>query len=381
MAEKDLYNILGVAKTASQDDIKKAFRKLAMKYHPDRNPDNREEAEAKFKEAKAAYDILSDEQKRAHYDRYGYDAVSGNGAGGGFGGFGAGGFNADVFGDIFGDIFGGGRGGRGGTRQQQARGHDLAYELDLSLEEAVNGGEKRIRIPTYVRCKTCSGSGATEKSVKRNCPGCNGSGQVRMQQGFFSIAQACPQCGGKGQIIENPCTDCHGDGRVKQQKTLNVNIPAGVDNGDRIRLSGEGEAGERGAAAGDLYVEIHVRKHPIFAREGDNLHCAMPISFVTAALGGDLEVPTLGGRVMLTVPPETQTGKTFRLKGKGVKSVRSRTTGDLYCTVNIETPVNLSKAQKDILADFGKTLNEGGKTHAPKEKGFLDSVKKFFDNL
>ena len=373
MAEKDLYNILGVAKTASQDDIKKAFRKLAMKYHPDRNPDNREEAEAKFKEAKAAYDILSDEQKRAHYDRYGYDAVSGNGAGGGFGGFGAGGFNAD--------IFGGGRGGRGGTRQQQARGHDLAYELDLSLEEAVNGGEKRIRIPTYVRCKNCSGSGATEKSVKRNCPGCGGSGQVRMQQGFFSIAQACPQCGGKGQIIENPCTDCHGDGRVKQQKTLNVNIPAGVDNGDRIRLSGEGEAGERGAAAGDLYVEIRVRKHPIFAREGDNLHCAMPISFVTAALGGDLEVPTLGGRVMLTVPPETQTGKTFRLKGKGVKSVRSRSTGDLYCTVNIETPVNLSKAQKDILADFGKTLNEGGKTHAPKEKGFLDSVKKFFDNL
>lgn len=380
MAEKDLYNILGVAKTASQDDIKKAFRKLAMKYHPDRNPDNREEAEAKFKEAKAAYDILSDEQKRATYDRYGYEAASGNGAGGGFGSFGAGGFNADVFGDIFGDIFGGGR-NRGGARQQQARGHDLAYELDLSLEEAVNGGEKRIRIPTYVRCKTCSGSGATEKSVKRNCPGCNGSGQVRMQQGFFSIAQACPQCGGKGQIIENPCTDCHGDGRVKQQKTLNVNIPAGVDNGDRIRLSGEGEAGERGAAAGDLYVEIRVRKHPIFAREGDNLHCAMPISFVTAALGGDLEVPTLGGRVMLTVPPETQTGKTFRLKGKGVKSVRSRTTGDLYCTVNIETPVNLSKAQKDILADFGKTLNEGGKTHAPKEKGFLDSVKKFFDNL
>ena len=378
MAEKDLYNILGVAKTASQDDIKKAFRKLAMKYHPDRNPDNREEAEAKFKEAKAAYDILSDEQKRATYDRYGYDAVSGNG-GGGFGGFGAGGFNADVFGDIFGDIFGGGR-NRGGTRQQ-ARGHDLAYELDLSLEEAVNGGEKRIRIPTYVRCKTCSGTGATEKSVKRNCPGCGGTGQIRMQQGFFSIAQPCPQCGGKGQIIENPCTDCHGDGRVKQQKTLNVNIPAGVDTGDRIRLSGEGEAGERGAAAGDLYVEIRVRKHPIFAREGDNLHCAMPISFVTAALGGDLEVPTLGGRVMLTVPPETQTGKTFRLKGKGVKSVRSRAVGDLYCTVNIETPVNLSKTQKDILADFGKTLNEGGKTHAPKEKGFLDSVKKFFDNL
>ena len=378
MAEKDLYSILGVAKTASQDDIKKAFRKLAMKYHPDRNPDNREEAEAKFKEAKAAYDILSDEQKRATYDRYGYDAASGNG-GGGFGGFGAGGFNADVFGDIFGDIFGGGR-NRGGTRQQ-ARGHDLAYELDLSLEEAVNGGEKRIRIPTYVRCKNCSGTGATEKSVKRNCPGCNGTGQIRMQQGFFSIAQPCPQCGGRGQIIENPCTDCHGDGRVKQQKTLNVNIPAGVDSGDRIRLSGEGEAGERGAAAGDLYVDIRVRKHPIFTRTGDDLHCEMPISFVTAALGGDLEVPTLGGRVVLNVPPETQTGKRFRLKGKGVKSVRSRAAGDLYCTVNLETPVNLSKKQKDLLAEFGSTLNEGGNTHAPQEKSFLDKVKKFFDNL
>ena len=378
MADKDLYKILGVNKNATQEELKRAYRKLTMELHPDRNPDNREEAERKFKEMKAAYDILSDEQKRATYDRYGFEAASGNGAGGGFGGGGFGGFNADVFGDIFGDIFGGGR-------QRQARpetrGHDLAYELDLSLEEAVNGIEKRIRIPTYIRCKSCDGSGATAKSVKRTCPSCNGSGQIRIQQGFFSIAQPCPQCGGKGQIIENPCTDCHGDGRVKQQKTLNVNIPAGVDNGDRIRLSGEGEAGERGAPAGDLYVEIHVRKHPIFAREGDNLHCAMPISFVTAALGGDLEVPTLGGRVMLTVPPETQTGKTFRLKGKGVKSVRSRTTGDLYCTVNIETPVNLSKAQKDILADFGKTLNEGGKTHAPKEKGFLDSVKKFFDNL
>ncbi|MDO4642532.1 MAG: molecular chaperone DnaJ [Cardiobacteriaceae bacterium] len=380
MAEKDLYKILGVAKNASQEDIKNAFRKLAMKYHPDRNPDNKEEAENKFKEAKAAYDILSDEQKRATYDRYGYEAASGNGAGGGFGGFGAGGFNADVFGDIFGDIFGGGR-NRAGGRAQQERGHDLAYELDLSLEEAINGSEKSIRIPTYVRCKKCSGSGATEKSVKRTCPSCNGSGQIRMQQGFFSIAQPCPQCGGKGQIIENPCTDCHGDGRVKQQKTLNVNIPAGVDTGDRIRLAGEGEAGERGAPSGDLFVEIRVRQHPIFVRKGDDLHCAMPIGFVTAALGGEIEVPTLGGRVVLTVPAETQTGKIFRLKGKGVKSVRSRNTGDLYCMVNIETPVNLSKKQKEILADFGKTLSEGGKNHAPKEKSFLDSVKNFFDNL
>ena len=219
------------------------------------------------------------------------------------------------------------------------------------------------------------------RAVKRACPSCNGSGQIRIQQGFFSIAQPCPQCGGKGQIIENPCTDCHGDGRVKQQKTLNVNIPAGVDTGDRIRLAGEGEAGERGAAAGDLYVEIRVRKHPIFTRTGDDLHCEMPISFVTAALGGDLEVPTLGGRVVLNVPPETQTGKRFRLKGKGVKSVRSRAAGDLYCTVNIETPVKLSKKQKDLLAEFGSTLSEGGNTHAPQEKSFLDKVKKFFDNL
>ena len=378
MADKDLYKILGVNKNATQEELKRAYRKLTMELHPDRNPDNREEAERKFKEMKAAYDILSDEQKRATYDRYGFEAASGNGAGGGFGGGGFGGFNADVFGDIFGDIFGGGR-------QRQARpetrGHDLAYELDLSLEEAVNGIEKRIRIPTYIRCKSCDGSGATAKSVKRTCPSCNGSGQIRIQQGFFSIAQPCPQCGGKGQIIENPCTDCHGDGRVKQQKTLNVNIPAGVDTGDRIRLAGEGEAGERGAAAGDLYVDIRVRKHPIFTRTGDDLHCEMPISFVTAALGGDLEVPTLGGRVVLNVPPETQTGKRFRLKGKGVKSVRSRAAGDLYCTVNLETPVNLSKKQKDLLAEFGSTLNEGGNTHAPQEKSFLDSVKKFFDNL
>ena len=378
MADKDLYKILGVNKNATQEELKRAYRKLTMELHPDRNPDNREEAERKFKEMKAAYDILSDEQKRATYDRYGFEAASGNGAGGGFGGGGFGGFNADVFGDIFGDIFGGGR-------QRQARpetrGHDLAYELDLSLEEAVNGIEKRIRIPTYIRCKSCDGSGATAKSVKRTCPSCNGSGQIRIQQGFFSIAQPCPQCGGKGQIIENPCTDCHGDGRVKQQKTLNVNIPAGVDTGDRIRLAGEGEAGERGAAAGDLYVDIRVRKHPIFTRTGDDLHCEMPISFVTAALGGDLEVPTLGGRVVLNVPPETQTGKRFRLKGKGVKSVRSRAAGDLYCTVNLETPVNLSKKQKDLLAEFGSTLNEGGNAHAPQEKSFLDKVKKFFDNL
>lgn len=370
---KDLYKILGVDKTASKDDIKKAFRKLAMKLHPDRNPDDKD-AEEKFKEAKAAYDILSDDDKRATYDRFGYDAARGN-AQGGFSGS-AGGFG-DIFGDVFGDIFGGRQGG--GARQN--RGRDLAYELDLSLEEAVNGTKTTIRIPTYVNCKKCDGSGATEKSTKRTCPTCQGSGQVRRQQGFFSIAQTCPNCKGNGQIIENPCEGCQGSGRVHEHKSLTVNVPAGVDNGDRIRLSGEGEAGEMGAPAGDLFVEIRVRRHPIFTREGDSLHCEMPISFVTACLGGEIEVPTLGGRVKLTIPPETQTGRTFRLRGKGVKSVRSASAGDLYCTVNIETPIKLSKKQKALLEEFGDTIKDGGNRHAPQEESFLDSVKKFFDNL
>ena len=372
--DKNYYEILGVDKKASAEDIKKAYRKLSMKLHPDRNPDNREAAEEQFKEVKQAYEILSDEQKRAAYDRFGFDAAT---QGGGFGG-GRGGNFSDFFGDVFGDIFGGGR-GRGGATQNKGR--DLAYELDLSLEEAVSGTEKQIRIPTYVTCSECHGNGTGDKSTKKSCPTCHGSGQVRMQQGFFSIAQPCPTCKGRGQIIENPCHKCHGEGRTKEQKTLTVNIPAGVDTGDRIRLSGEGEAGELGAPAGDLFVEIRVRKHPIFTRDGDNLHCDMPISFVTAALGGEIEVPTLSGRVMLTIPAETQTGKTFRLKGKGVQSVRSRSTGDLYCTIHLETPVNLSKKQKELLEQFGATLNEGGKRHAPKEKSFLDSVKSFFDNL
>lgn len=375
MADKDLYAILGVERSASQAEIKKGYRKLSMKWHPDRNPDHKTEAERRFKEISKAYEILSDEQKKAAYDRFGFDAVNGQG-GGGFSA-GAGGFS-DIFGDVFGDIFGAGRQSGG---QQQNRGRDLAYELDLSLEEAVQGTEKQIRIPTQVRCDNCHGNGMTEKSRKKTCSTCHGSGQVRMQQGFFSIAQTCPTCHGKGQIIENPCARCRGSGRMKDIRTLSVNIPAGVDSGDRIRLSGEGEAGERGAPAGDLYVEVRVRKHPIFTREGDNLHCNMPIAFVAACLGGEIEVPTLGGRVKLSIPAETQTGKVFRLRGKGVKSVRSNATGDLYCTVNIETPVNLSKAQKELLHKFDKTVNDGGQRHAPKEKGFLDSVKEFFDNL
>lgn len=376
MADKDLYQILGISKGASKDEIKKAYRKMAAKHHPDRNPGDKE-AEQRFKDVKKAYDILSDDQKRAIYDRHGYDAASGN-AQGGFGGFGGGAGNfSDIFGDVFGDIFGGGR--QGGQRQN--RGRDLAYELDLSLEEAVGGCEKKLRIPTMVACKQCNGTGAGKDSLKRRCTTCQGAGQVRMQQGFFSIAQTCPDCKGKGEIIENPCDRCRGDGRVHEQRSITVNIPAGIDTGDRIRLSGEGEAGENGAPSGDLFVEVRVRKHAIFTRDGDDLHCDMPISFVTACLGGDIEVPTLSGRVSLSIPAETQTGKTFRLRGKGVKSVRSRSEGDLYCTVNIETPVKLSNRQKELLQEFGKTIDEGGTRHAPKEKGFFDSVKSFFDNL
>lgn len=374
MADKDLYNILGINKSASQDEIKKAYRKMAAKHHPDRNPGDAK-AEERFKDVKKAYDILSDEQKRRVYDQYGFDAANGS-AQGGAGGFGNGNFS-DIFGDVFGDIFGGGR----QSGQRHNRGRDLAYELDLSLEEAIAGCEKKLRIPTQVACAKCSGSGTTKESSKRTCPTCQGAGQVRMQQGFFSLAQTCPNCKGKGQLIENPCERCRGDGRVREQKTLTVSIPAGVDTGDRIRLSGEGEAGENGAPSGDLFVEVRVRKHPIFTREGDDLRCAMPISFVTACLGGEIEVPTLSGRVNLTIPAETQTGKTFRLRGKGVKSVRSRSEGDLYCTVNIETPVKLSTKQKELLEQFAATISEGGNRHSPQEKGFFDSVKSFFDNL
>lgn len=378
MANKDLYEILGVSKTASEEEIKKAYRKLTNKYHPDKNLDNKEEAEAKFKEVKAAYDILSDSQKRSVYDRYGYDAVTGQGAGGGGFGGGFGGFDGG-FEDVFSSIFGGGRSSR--QSQQQNRGRDLSYEFELSLEEAVHGVEREIKLTTAVKCSHCHGSGMKEKSVKKTCHTCGGHGQVRMQQGFFSLAQTCPTCQGSGQIIENPCDECRGHGRVRDTKRLKVTIPAGVDTGDRIRLNGEGEAGERGGVAGDLYIDIVVRKHPIFERDGDDLMCNIPISFTTAALGGELEVPTLGGRVMLSIPAETQTGKTFRLRGKGVKSVRSSSTGDLYCTVTVETPVNLSAEQKALLQQFAATLNEGGKQHAPQEKSFFDKVKQFFDDL
>lgn len=379
MSKRDYYEVLGVQKNVSEDDLKKAFRRLAMKHHPDRNPDNAE-AEAKFKEAKEAYEILNDPQKRAAYDQFGHAGVDqsaggfGGGGGGGQGGFG------DVFEDIFGDIFGGGRGGRGGGggANRAYRGSDLQYNLELSLEDAVFGTTTDIRVPSMQTCDSCNGSGAKAGTHPKTCPTCHGNGQVRIQQGFFAIQQTCPHCHGKGKIISDPCPDCHGQGRKEKQKTLSVRIPAGVDNGDRVRLAGEGEAGVNGGPAGDLYVQVFVKAHALFQRDGDNLHCEVPIRFSTAALGGDFEVPTLDGSKMnLKIPAETQTGKQFRLRGKGVKSVRSASVGDLICRVVVETPVNLTKRQRELLEELDASMHEGGKKHSPQEHGWLDKAKGF----
>jgi molecular chaperone DnaJ len=378
MAQRDYYEVLGVPRNASEAEIKKAFKRLAMKFHPDRNPGDAE-AEKQFKEAKEAYDVLCDGQKRAAYDQFGHAGV---GAAGGFGaGAGAaGGFNfSDIFGDVFSDIFGGG-GARGGG-QRAYRGADLRYNLELNLEEAVAGTTVKIRVPTLVACHDCGGTGARKGSSPSTCTTCGGHGQVRMQQGFFSVQQTCPRCHGTGQIITDPCPGCSGQGRIQEYKTLSVKVPPGVDTGDRIRLSGEGEAGEHGGPAGDLYVQIQVREHPIFMREDSNLHCEVPIDFVTAALGGELEVPTLDGKVMLKIPPETQSGKLFRLRGKGVKPVRGGAMGDLLCRVSVETPVHLTAKQKELLEAFRQTLHEGGKRHNPRATSWLDGVKKFFENM
>lgn len=376
MAKRDFYEILGVAKGASEDEIKKSYRKLAMKYHPDRNPDNKE-AEEKFKEVKEAYEMLTNPEKRKAYDRYGHAGVDPNsGMGGGFGG-GAGGFG-DAFGDIFGDIFGGGRGGRGGGPQVY-RGADLRYNLEITLEQAAHGFDTTIRVPSWDKCDTCHGSGAKPGTQPVTCTTCAGHGQVRMQQGFFSIQQTCPKCHGSGKIIPEPCAACGGAGRIKRNKTLEVKIPAGIDNGMRIRSSGNGEPGTNGGPPGDLYVEIHIKQHAVFQREGDDLHCEMPISFSKAALGGEIEVPTLTGKVSFTVPEGTQTGKTFRLKGKGIKNVRSGYTGDLFCHVAVETPVKLTDKQKELLREFDRLTVEGGAKHSPQSKGWMDKVKDFFE--
>lgn len=372
MAKQDYYQTLGVARNASEEDIKKAYRRLAMKYHPDRNPDK--QAEEKFKEGKEAYEILTDARKRTAYDQFGHAGVDpGAAAGAGFGR--SANFN-DIFGDIFGDVFGG---GRAGGRSQG--GADLRYNLDLSLEQAVHGDTIKIRIPTRVSCKVCHGSGAKPGTSATACVTCAGQGQVRMQQGFFAVQQTCPRCHGSGKLISDPCSTCAGHGFTQDQKTLSVRVPAGVDNGDRIRLAGEGEASLGAGPAGDLYVQISVREHPIFAREDSDLYCEVPISFVTATLGGELDVPTLDGRVKLRVTHETQTGKVFKLRGKGVKPLRGGATGDLLCKVIIETPVSLSSKQKALLTEFEKSLLDSGDKHSPKANSWLDGVKKFFENM
>ena len=377
MAEKeDFYKVLGVERNASDAEIKKKYRSLAMKFHPDRNADNPEAAEAKFKQVKEAYEVLSDPKKRSAYDQFGHAGIdpSMGGRPGGFGG--AEGFS-DIFGDMFGDIFGTSRQQRGGPQ----RGADLRYNLELTLEEAVSGTEAKIRVPVYVGCEECNGSGAKKGSSPIICTTCHGHGQVRMQQGFFSVQQTCPTCRGTGKQIKDPCAKCHGHGRVQDTKTLSAKIPPGVDTGDRIRLAGEGEVGERSGPPGDLYVEIRVKEHPIFTRDGANLYCEVPISFPTACLGGELQVPTLDGKVVLKIPPETQTGKLFRLRGKGVKPVRGGPVGDLLCKVQIETPVQLTKEQKALVEKLGESLAGGGKQHSPQEHSFMDGVKNFFDKL
>ena len=378
MAKRDYYEVLGVDRSASDKDIKKAYRRIAMKHHPDRNPGDKE-AEESFKEINEAFEVLSDGQKKSAYDQYGHAGVDPSMGGmGGAGGF-AGGNFGDIFGDVFGDIFGAG-GGR--SRSSVQRGADLRYQLELSLEEAVRGVTKKIRIPTLVSCTECDGSGAKKGTQPVGCTTCGGIGQVRMQQGFFSVQQTCPDCRGTGKMIKDPCHACHGEGRVQEYKTLSVKIPPGVDTGDRIRLAGEGEAGSNGGPAGDLYVQVSVADHPIFQRAGKHLYCEVPITFVDAALGGELEVPTLEGRVKLKIPEETQTGKLFRLRGKGVVPVRGGSAGDLMCRVVVETPVKLTERQKELLKELDETFKKEGAGHqSPKKQSFFDGVKKFFDDM
>jgi molecular chaperone DnaJ len=374
--KRDYYETLGVPKNASEEEIKKAYRKLAMKHHPDRNHgDTSKDAEAKFKEVKEAYEMLSDSQKRAAYDQYGHAGVDPNMRGGpgadGFGGF------AEAFGDIFGDVFGGGRGRTSGGRQV-FRGSDLSYAMEITLEEAAEGKEAQIRIPSWDDCGTCKGSGAKPGTKPITCTTCHGAGAVQMRQGFFSVQQTCPTCHGSGKIIPEPCTTCHGQGKIKNNKTLEVKIPAGIDDGMRIRSTGNGEPGTNGGPPGDLYIEIRLKKHELFERDGDDLHCVVPVSITTAALGGEISVPTLNGAAAIDIPDGTQSGKQFRLRGKGIKGVRSSYPGDLYCHVRVETPVKLTEHQRKLLKELDESLKKGGEKHSPTDKGWLDKAKEFF---
>uniref|UniRef100_A0A1A9UK91 Chaperone protein DnaJ n=1 Tax=Glossina austeni TaxID=7395 RepID=A0A1A9UK91_GLOAU len=372
MAKSDYYESLGISKNASEREIKKAYKRLAVKFHPDRNPGN-SQAESKFKEIKEAYEILIDPKKRAAYDQYGHTAFDQNAS---HTEFTSGTDFSDIFGDVFGDIFGNNK------RNRSNRGSDLQYNISLSLEEAVRGIIKEVRVPTLERCNICSGNGAQPGTTPKTCSTCNGQGQIQMRQGFFAVQQTCPACRGKCKIIKYPCRYCYGQGRVEKSKKLSVRIPAGVDNGDKIRLSGEGEAGALGGSQGDLYVQISVKEHPIFKREKNNLYCEVPINFTMAALGGDIEVPALDGRVKLKIPSETQTGRLFRMRGKGVKSIRSGYQGDLLCRVVVETPVKLNERQKYLLKELGLSFSsQSGINNSPRSKSFFDGVKKFFDGL
>jgi molecular chaperone DnaJ len=377
MAKRDFYEILGVPKNASDEDIKKSYRKLAMKFHPDRNQgEATKAAEEKFKEAKEAYEMLSDPQKRTAYDQYGHAGVDPNMRQGGVGDGFSGGF-AEAFGDIFGDMFNQGR-ARGAGGRQVYRGSDLSYAMDVTLEEAAKGKDAQIRIPSWDSCETCRGSGAKPGTQVKSCATCNGAGVVQMRQGFFSVQQTCPHCQGSGKVIPEPCTTCMGQGRIKRQKTLEVKIPAGIDDGMRIRSAGNGEPGTNGGPAGDLYIEIRMRKHEIFERDGDDLHCNVPISMVTAALGGEIEVPTLTGKAAIDIPEGTQSGKQFRLRGMGIKGVRSSYPGDLYCHITVETPVKLSEHQRKLLRELEDSLKKGGAKHSPSEDSWTDRLKHFF---
>jgi len=378
MAKKDFYETLGVPRNASDEDIKKAYRKLAMKYHPDRNQgDAAKSAEEKFKEAKEAYEVLSDSGKRSAYDQYGHAGVDPNMRGPAGGAEGFGGF-AEAFGDIFGDVFGGGRRGGGGGGRQVFRGNDISYAMEITLEEAAAGKDAQIRIPSWDDCRTCSGSGAKPGTKVATCTTCHGNGVVQMRQGFFSVQQTCPQCRGSGKLIPEPCVACHGVGKLKAHKTLEVKIPAGIDSGMRIRSSGNGEPGTNGGPPGDLYIEIRIKKHDIFERDGDDLHCVLPISFPRAALGGEIEVPTLAGKAAIDIPEGTQAGKQFRLRGKGIKGIRSSYPGDLYCHIAVETPVKLTEHQRKLLKEFDESLKKGGAKHTPTEEGWTDKLKNFF---
>ena len=376
MAKRDFYEILGVVKNASDEDIKKAYRKLAMKHHPDRNQgDNAKEAEAKFKELKEAYEMLSDPQKRAAYDQHGHAGVDPNMRGGGaegFGGFG------ESFGDIFGDIFGGGGRGGAGRGRQVFRGNDLSYAMEVTLEEAAHGKDAQIRIPSWEACDSCTGTGAKPGTSAKSCSTCQGQGQVQMRQGFFSVQQTCPQCRGSGKIIPDPCGTCHGQGKLKKQKTLEVKIPAGIDDAMRIRSTGNGEPGTNGGPPGDLYIEIRLKKHDFFERDGDDLHCSVPIGFAKAAMGGEIDVPTLSGKAAIDIPEGTQTGKQFRLRGKGIKGVRGSYPGDLYCHITVETPVKLTEHQRKLLKEFDDSLQKGGAKHSPTGNSWTDKLKSFF---